>query len=142
MLLQIKNAFQDLQIVILTNTSCKHVEKGFHSQFQITYWFRPYYSNCDYCHIKYDVIGHLEDSADDIAYIAIKQNLTTLLPELNKVNQKTQDDYLNSHPVVAARLGILHNKAEHYMSQLNIDLKKKIYELYQIDFDLFGYDPN
>ena len=46
--------------------------------------FRPYHSHCNYCHIKYDVIGHLEDSSDDTAYLAIKQNLTALLPELMK----------------------------------------------------------
>ena len=90
--------------------------------------FRPYYNNCYYCHIKYDVIGQLEDSADDIMFIAIKLNLTNLLPELTKANRKTRGE---ERPY----------RVEHYMSQLEVDLKRKLYELYQPDFDLFGYDP-
>ena len=62
-------------------------------------------------------------------YIAIKQNLTTLLPELNKANRNTLGKRSS------------YDRVEHYMSQLNVDLKRKLYELYQPDFDLFGYDP-
>ena len=91
--------------------------------------FRPYYSNCLYCHIKYDVIGKLEDSAADILYIAIKQNLTTLLPELTKTNRKTRGHSSS------------YDRIEHYMSQLEVGLKWRLYELYQPDFELFGYEP-
>ena len=62
-------------------------------------------------------------------YIAIKQNLTTLLPELTKANRKTRGQSSS------------YERIEHYMSQLEVGLKRKLYELYQPDFDLFGYDP-
>ena len=91
--------------------------------------FRPYYNTCHYCHIKYDVIGQLEDSLHDTMYIAIKQNLTTLLPELAKANRKAK-----------GKKSFI-DRIEHYMSQLDTELRRKLYELYKLDFDLFGYDP-
>ena len=91
--------------------------------------FRPYYSNCFYCHVEYDVIGKLEDFSDDIMYIALKQNLTSLLPELSKTNRKTKGKSSSD------------NKVEHYMSQLSDGYRKKLFELYKLDFELFGYDP-
>ena len=62
-------------------------------------------------------------------YIAMKQNLTTLLPELIKTNRKTK------------RTQSTQDRIGHYMSKLNISQKRKLYELYQWDFELFGYDP-
>ena len=98
---------------------------------EMSYRFcRPYINNCHYCYVKYDVIGHLEDSMEDTMYIAMKQNLTTLLPELIKKNHKTKR--LQSPQ---------EDRIRHYMSQLNISQKRKLYELYQLDFELFGYDP-
>ena len=61
-------------------------------------------------------------------YIAMKQNLTTLLPELTKANRKTKGKKCQD------RIG-------HYMSQLSTNTRKYLYKLYQLDFELFGYDP-
>ena len=63
-------------------------------------------------------------------YIAMKQNLTTLLPELIKKHHKTKRSQASQE-----------DRIRHYMSQLNISHKRKLYELYQLDFELFGYDP-
>jgi len=63
-------------------------------------------------------------------YIAMKQNLTTFLPELMKKNRKTKRTQESSQ-----------DRIQHYMSQLNITQKRKLYELYQLDFELFGYEP-
>ena len=90
-------------------------------------FFRPYINQCHYCHVKYDVIGHLEDSFEDTMYIAMKQNLTALLPELTKNNRKTKGKKCQD------RIG-------HYMSQLSTNIRKYLYKLYQLDFELFGYD--
>ena len=75
------------------------------------------------------MIGRLEDFSDDIMYIALKQNLTSLLPELSKTNRKTKGKSSSD------------NKVEHYMSQLSDGYRKKLFELYKLDFELFGYDP-
>ena len=42
--------------------------------------WRPYNARCAYCDIPYNVIGRLETFDDDIKYILLKQNLTSLLP--------------------------------------------------------------
>ena len=123
----------DPLLVLLMNTSGKSLHKmcvKFYHGIEIyKCFFRPYNNNCHYCYVKYDVIGHLEDSFEDTMYIAMKQNLTTLLPELTKTNRKTKGKKSSQ------------DRIEHYMSQLNTNLKRKLYELYQLDFELFGYDP-
>ena len=91
--------------------------------------FRPYYNQCHYCHLKFDVIGHLEDSLDDTMYIAIKQNLTTLLPELTKTIRKSKEERSSL------------DRIEHHMTQLSTQQRRKLYNLYKLDFELFGYDP-
>ena len=62
-------------------------------------------------------------------YVAIKQNLTKMLPELTMVNRKTW------------RTGSSTDRIELHMSQLDIEQRRKLYELYELDFKLFGYDP-
>ena len=90
--------------------------------------FRPYYNQCHYCHIKYDVIGHLEDYLDDMMYIAIKLNITTLMTELAKPNRKSKfKDNLN--------------RIEDHLSKLTLMQRKKLFQLYKLDFELFGYEP-
>ena len=130
MLLQKKIALRDHQIVgstlilgksgfVLTN-----VDRAFMIAF-----FRPYYSNCFYCHLKYDVIGRLEDFTEDVMYIALRQNLTSLLPDLIKNNRKSKGKSSSD------------DKVKYYISQLSNHQRKKLLELYKLDFDLFGYDP-
>ena len=75
------------------------------------------------------MIGHLEDSYEDTMYIALKQNISSLIPELTKTNRKTK-----------GKKSLL-DRIDHYMSQLNINQKQRLYKLYKLDFDLFGYDP-
>ena len=62
-------------------------------------------------------------------YIAVKQNLTSLLPELNKINRKSKTKIATN------------NRVDFYMSQLSEQHKEKLFDLYKLDFDLFGYDP-
>ena len=62
-------------------------------------------------------------------YIAVKQNLTYLLSELSKVNRQGKGKIATD------------NRVDFYMSQLGDHHKEKLFELYKLDFDLFGYDP-
>ena len=64
-----------------------------------------------------------------MAYIAIKQNLTTLIPDLTMTTNQNKDKKSSKERI------------EFYMSKLNDDQKQKLYELYKLDFELFGYDP-
>ena len=64
-----------------------------------------------------------------MAYIAIKQNLTTLIPELAMTTNRNKEKKSSKERI------------KFYMSKLNDDHKWKLYELYKPDFELFGYDP-
>ena len=62
-------------------------------------------------------------------YIAVKQNLTSLLPELTKINRESKTKIATN------------DRVDFYMSQLSDQHKEKLFDLYKLDFDLFGYDP-
>ena len=52
---------------------------------------RPFLSKCHYCDIDFDVIGKLEDFEEDVAYIAMKRNLTEHLGLLNHVQNENPE---------------------------------------------------
>ena len=79
--------------------------------------------------VKYDFIVRLEDFAEDVMYIAIKHNLSSLLLDLMKSSRNLKPQRIS------------YNSYDNYMSQLSICSKRKLFELYELDFDLFGYDP-
>ena len=58
-------------------------------------------------------------------------NLTAVLDELIQAKNTGGKD--QDYPQV---------RFESYMSQLDDYQRRRLYELYQLDFDLFGYDPN
>ena len=64
-----------------------------------------------------------------MAYIAMKQNLTTLIPELTMTTNRNKEKKSSKERI------------KFYMSKLKDDQKQKLYELYKLDFALFGYDP-
>ena len=79
--------------------------------------------------MEYDVIGQLEEYGEDMLYIAMKQNLTSLMKDLTKVKNKTQRKKESSS------LRILD-----YMSQIPRDAKEKLFKLYKIDLEMFDYE--
>ena len=87
---------------------------------------------CLYCDVDYDVIGKLEDFDEDVAYIAEKQNLTEHLGLLNYVQHKTWEKRKKSESK--------REKRDKYMSQLSQEMVSDLYELYKIDFEMFGYE--
>ena len=90
---------------------------------------RPYRAWCFYCDVQYDVIGRLEEYDEDMLYIAIKQNLTSIMQDLREVRNKTLKKKESSS------LRILE-----YMSQISHEARKKLFELYKIDFEMFEYE--
>ena len=42
--------------------------------------WRPFTARCAYCDIPYDVVGRIETFQEDIRYILLKKNLTTVIP--------------------------------------------------------------
>ena len=80
------------------------------------------------CNISYQVIGRKETYEDDVKYILLKQNLTSLIPL--ESSKKT----LHAVPKNVTA------KKTDYMAQLSKDQIEGLYKMYQIDFEMFGYD--
>ena len=75
------------------------------------------------CEIEYDIIGRLEDAHDDIPYVLKKVGIFNLTDYGKGPPRKT------SYELIAR-----------YYSQLPKDLLHKLYEIYEPDFKLFGYE--
>ena len=70
----------------------------------------------------------MEDYDEDILYIANKRNLTSKLGELARVKNPTPGKLTSSR-----------QRMRKYMSVLHRDVKRKLFELYKVDFKMFGY---
>ena len=73
----------------------------------------------------------MEDYAEDMLYIAMKLNLTSLIQDITKVENETPRKKGSS----AVRM-------KDYMSQLSPEARQKLYYFYKIDFEMFEYDYN
>ena len=88
--------------------------------------WRPYFKRCQYCQIDYDVIGKQESFKEDVKYIFIKSGLDKIIPfTLDETLNAVQRDY---------------SKVNHYFDQVDQKKLKLLYEAYQIDFEMFGYN--
>ena len=92
---------------------------------------RPLSHFCSFCDVTYDVVGTMEEFDNDIDYIAKKMNITELL------NQKGRRENYTS------RSGDLNIKTTErilsYFTLLEKHDKLRLYNLYKIDFEMFGY---
>ena len=68
----------------------------------------------------------METFKEDVQYIIMKNNLKDILPP-------------NIHPNNSSKKDTNSDTLEKF-SQLNTTQIKKLYELYKLDFELFGYD--
>ena len=71
----------------------------------------------------------MEDYAEDMLYIAMKLNLTSLIHDITKVQNGTPGKKESS----ATRM-------KDYLSQLSPETRQKLYYFYKIDFEMFEYD--
>ena len=71
----------------------------------------------------------MEDYAEDMLYIAMKLNLTSLIQDITQVQNETPGKKESS----AMRM-------KDYMSQLSPEARQKLYYFYKIDFEMFEYD--
>ena len=92
--------------------------------------WRPLNSQCLYCDILYNVIGRMETFSDDVQYILIKANLTSLVGNHSKVVNSSKDVQLKTDK---------RNETLHYFSQLKKPQVDKLYRMYDIDFEMFNY---
>ena len=101
---------------------------------------------CDYCHIRYDIIGRLENLEDELEYIAAVNNFTS---DLHSVKDNLHMHVSGTKPLEIPKKHLIKKngmidkikKVKNYFMQLSIKQKKNIYHLYEIDFEMFGYSP-
>ena len=90
----------------------------------------PQFLNCNYCEIKYDMIGRVETFYEDLKYIASITNIT--IAKETKFIQKF-------HKTKLSRKLTTEDKTIELFSKLNKTQLDKLYNLYKMDFEVFGY---
>ena len=104
--------------------------------------------HCDFCEINYDIVGHVETLKEDLKYIAKVNNFTSLLPNNERkfhvhpsgVKQFTSPKDIQENKIVESK-----RKKEttiKYFSMLNFNQLQALYNMYQIDFEIFGYSQH
>ena len=107
--------------------------------------WQPQYMHCDFCEINYFIIGRVESLEDDLNYIAHMNNFTTLLPkDKNKfhVHPSGGERFSPVPDISKSDLMKNRNKTEtviRYFKLLNLSQLNGLYNMYQIDFEIFGY---
>jgi hypothetical protein len=85
---------------------------------------RPLWSSCPFCAIDFDIIGQLEDYEEDEKFIVEKLDLD--LP-------------LGVHKNDAPGKKSKGEKRKEFFSELSTELTQKIFNVYKLDFEMFGY---
>ena len=101
--------------------------------------WRPYYLHCDYCDIKYDMVGRLESMETDLAYFTNKSHITFLLTNENSSSHVHPSGGHRYYPPNEISEQKKDKKVINYFSQLNVTQLNNLYDMYRIDFEMFGY---
>ena len=82
--------------------------------------------------MKFDAIGFLETFDEDFTYIAQKLNLTALLTRTEKRKNHTsgKEPYSQS------------KRIKKYFSLLDKGVRRRLFQLYRMDFEMFGFDAS
>lgn len=86
--------------------------------------WKPFISRCGYCDVPYTVIARAETIAEDQKYIGHMANVT-----FHKIETHVSSG------------GSTKDLAKKYFSEMDIVTVKRLYKLYKVDFDMFGYSP-
>ena len=105
--------------------------------------WKPFISSrCGYCDIPYKVIAKAENFAEDQKFIGKLANidfkpLGRWIYFLNTFSVHN-DSFAVTNVSSGGRTKELARK---YFSQLSLDKVKKLYDIYKVDFEMFGYSP-
>ena len=107
--------------------------------------WQPQYMRCNYCEINYDVVGRVENLEEDIKYIAHINNFTSSLPKNewhfhvhpSGIKQFTSPKHIQQNKLMDSKRK--EEKAIKYFSLLTSDQINGLHNMYQIDFEIFGY---
>ena len=93
---------------------------------------RPFWASCPFCALDFDIIGHLEDYEEDEKFIV--ENLSLEIPlGLHKNSALGQ----KSDSVLGQK--IVHERRINFFEQIPTELTQKLIKIYELDFDMFGY---
>lgn len=98
------------------------IDKRHDNQESLNEHWAPYVDLCHPCAIKYDIIGKYETLEEDAEFV------------LRKIGAPPR---LHFPPLVASKTSSL---VDAHMDTLTPDLRKRLYDTYQLDFKLFEYD--
>ena len=110
---------------------------------QAEHW-RPQFLNCNYCNINYDMIGRVETLNKDLEYISHIKRLqfTASQNEKSKVNP-TGDNIIKKDDTKSEQTDkqkvTTEVKAIKYFATLSESQYEKLYQLFRLDFEIFGY---
>ena len=83
----------------------------------------PYWLHCHVCEMEYDVIGKMETLEEDMNFIAETSGLASTNISLPWANRRGSGEQ-----------GSLD-----YFRQLDLDRTQRLYAIYRLDFEMFGY---
>ena len=113
---------------------------------QSEHW-RPQFINCNYCGINYDMIGRVETLKKDLEYISHVTDVQFITSKKEKL--KVNQSGTKSHDQAEAERKVTEEKTIKYFSTLSKTQLYKLYQLFRLDFEIFGYsvypfvlDPN
>ena len=81
--------------------------------------------------MKYDAIGFMDTYDEDFRYIAQKLNITTLLSRVKERYNRTPGSKQSQS-----------ERIKKYFSLLDKEMRERLYQVYRIDFEMFGFDVN
>ena len=90
---------------------------------------------CHHCAIPYNIIGRMETFDEDLSYIILKLGLENILPiknvsTLSNTNRDSEQHKANEDK---------NKESLEYFSKLKRSQIEKLYQIYEIDFEMFGY---
>ena len=128
-------AFVDLVLSKYRQSSCyrSYYRSCNKEKYSFSYHWSPLTSRCSYCEFPYNVIGHMETFDEDIQYIFSKTEINTFFPVKNytkHLNSSKKKNVVNDNE----------KETLFYFRQLSQKQFDDLFEMYQMDFDAFGYD--
>lgn len=94
----------------------------------LDYHFQPVWSLCEPCEHAYNYVVKSETAERDESWLLKRLNITDV--KLGRQSVPPGGSLVNSNPS---------DKIKFYMSQLSDKTRRKLYEIYENDFKVFGY---
>lgn len=87
--------------------------------------WRPFYARCGFCDVTYDFVGRAESFSEDMVHVL----------EATGLMEAEEREKLNAVPHTE-------NRTAEYFAQLDAGQRQRLWRLYQVDFEMFGYNAD